>query len=61
MKLLHKTLLCTLIVMVGCLIFVAAQSKQQKVCTQRPPMGHVTSNCIPVPVPILACRQASLK
>ncbi|EDW11472.1 tumor suppressor candidate 3 [Drosophila mojavensis] len=30
MKLLHKTLLCTLIVMVGCLIFVAAQSKQQK-------------------------------
>ncbi|XP_017859923.1 PREDICTED: tumor suppressor candidate 3 [Drosophila arizonae] len=30
MKLLHKTILCTLIAMVGCLIFVAAQSKQQK-------------------------------
>ncbi|XP_023166110.1 tumor suppressor candidate 3 [Drosophila hydei] len=30
MKLLHKTFLCALIALVGCLIFVAAQGKQQK-------------------------------
>lgn len=61
MKLLHKTFLCALIALVGCLIFVAAQGKQQKVCTQRLSMGHVTSSHRPVPVPIPAYRQTSLK